>query len=102
MREFPFPLFPFSPSLPKHTHPHPQTILPIPNRQTSKPPRSNLLQIKSVFQSIGACLMGIVHGIASVFQAILSGIVSVFDIIIGCLTCRRGGGRRHHAGRSHV
>ncbi|MCJ1462404.1 hypothetical protein MMC07_001005 [Pseudocyphellaria aurata] len=59
------------------------------------------MQIKSVFQTIGACLMAIVNGIGSVLQAIIAGIVSVFDIIISCLTCGRGGGRRR-AGRSHV
>lgn len=58
------------------------------------------LQIKSVFQTIGACLMAIVNGIGSVCQAIIAGIVSIFNIIISCLTCGRGGGRRH--GRSAV
>ena len=58
-------------------------------------------QIKSVFQTIGACLMAIVNGIGSVLQAIIAGIVSLFDIIISCLTCGRGGGRRR-GGRSAV
>lgn len=53
-----------------------------------------LLQIKSVFQTIGACLMAIVNGIGAVLQAIIGAIVSLFDIIISCLTCGRGGGRR--------
>ena len=53
-----------------------------------------LPQIKSVFQTIGACLMAIVNGIGAVLQAIIGAIVSVFDIIISCLTCGRGGGRR--------
>ena len=57
--------------------------------------KANLLpQIKSVFQTIGACLMAIVNGIGAVLQAIIGAIVSVFDIIISCLTCGRGGGRR--------
>ena len=45
--------------------------------------------------------MAIVNGIGSVLQAIIAGIVSLFDIIISCLTCGRGGGRRR-AGRSAV
>ena len=36
---------------------------------------------------IGACLMAIVNGIASVLQAIIGAIASLFDIIISCLTC---------------
>ena len=58
-------------------------------------------QIKSIFQTIGACLMAIVNGIGAVLQAIIAGIVSLFDIIISCLTCGRGGGRRG-GGRSAV
>ncbi|KAL2042622.1 hypothetical protein N7G274_004381 [Stereocaulon virgatum] len=57
--------------------------------------------IKSIFQTIGACLMAIVNGIGAVLQAIIAGIVSLFDIIISCLTCGRGGGRRS-GGRSAV
>lgn len=53
-----------------------------------------LLQIESIFQTIGACLMAIVNGIGAVLQAIIGAIVSLFDIIISCLTCGRGGGRR--------
>jgi len=44
--------------------------------------------------------MAVVNGIGSILQAIIAGIVSLFDIIISCLTCGRGGGRRH--GRSAV
>lgn len=60
-----------------------------------------IVQIKSVFQTIGACLMAIVNGIGAVLQAIIGAIVSLFDIIISCLTCGRGGGRRR-GGTSHV
>jgi len=35
--------------------------------------------------------MAIVHAIAAIFFAIIDGILAVFDIIVGCLTCRRGG-----------
>ena len=38
--------------------------------------------------------MAIVNGIGAVLQAIIGAIVSLFDIIISCLTCGRGGGRR--------
>jgi len=51
--------------------------------------------IESIFQTIGACLMAIVNGIGAVLQAIIAAIVGLFDIIISCLTCGRGGGRRH-------
>ncbi|KAG6991216.1 aldehyde dehydrogenase-like protein [Physcia stellaris] len=66
---------PYSPSPP----PQNPSLTPTPN------------QIKSIFQTIGACLMAIVNGIGSVLQAIIAGIVSLFDIIISCLTCGRGG-----------
>ena len=52
------------------------------------------IQITSIFRTIGACLMAIVNGIGAVLQAIIGAIVSLFDIIISCLTCGRGGGRR--------
>jgi len=55
-------------------------------------------QIESIFRTIGACLMAIVNGIASVLQAIIGAIAGLFDIIISCLTCGRGGGRRRHRG----
>jgi len=45
--------------------------------------------------------MAIVNGIGAVLQAIIAGIVSIIDIIISCLTCGRGGGRRR-GGRSAV
>lgn len=61
------------------------------------------LQIKSVFQAIGAAIMAVVNGIASILKAIVNGIVSVFNIIIGCLTCNRAGGRRRRmTTTSHV
>lgn len=59
-------------------------------------------QIKSLCQTIGACLMAIVNGIASVLQAIVGAIAAFFDIIISCLTCGRGGGRKRRGGASHV
>jgi hypothetical protein len=43
--------------------------------------------------------MAIVNGIGNILHAIIGGIVSLFDIIISCLTCGRGGGRRRGAGR---
>merc|ERR1712093_396992 len=46
--------------------------------------------IKSLFQTIGACIMAVVNGIAGMLKAI----VSFFGIIVSCLTCGRGGGRR--------
>jgi len=47
--------------------------------------------------------MAIVNGIGAVLQAIIAAIVSLFDIIISCLTCGRGGGRRRGGrGRSAV
>ncbi|KAI4252126.1 MAG: hypothetical protein L6R42_008102, partial [Xanthoria sp. 1 TBL-2021] len=58
--------------------------------------------IKSVFQTIGACIMAVVNGIGNILKAILNGIMSVFNIIIGCLTCNRAGGRRRGGGVSHV
>lgn len=38
--------------------------------------------------------MAVVNGIGAILKAIINGIVSIFDIIISCLTCGRGGGRR--------
>jgi hypothetical protein len=60
------------------------------------------IQIEAVFRTIGDCLMAIVNGIAAVLQAIIGAIAACFDIIISCLTCGRGGGRRRGAGRSVV
>ena len=54
-------------------------------------------QIKGVFQSIGACIMAVINGIAGILKAIVNGIASVLDIIVSCLTCGRGGGRRHRS-----
>jgi len=43
-------------------------------------------------------------GIAGILKAIINGIANFFSIIVNCLTCRRGGGRKrggtHNA--SHV
>jgi hypothetical protein len=51
-------------------------------------------QIKSVFRTIGNCIMAIVNAIAAGLKAIINAIVSLFGIIISCLTCGRGGGGR--------
>jgi hypothetical protein len=51
-------------------------------------------QIKSIFRTIGNCIMAIVNAIAAGLKAIINAIVSLFGIIISCLTCGRGGGRR--------
>jgi hypothetical protein len=61
----------------------------------SFPPSLTPSQIKAVFQTIGSVLMAIVNGIGAILTAIINGIVAFFDIIISCLTCGRGGGRRH-------
>ncbi|CAD0023791.1 unnamed protein product [Aureobasidium pullulans] len=50
--------------------------------------------ITSVFRAIGSALMAVVNAIGAALKAIINGIVAVFDIIISCLTCGRGGGRR--------
>jgi len=66
---------------------------------------TNNLQIKSLFQTIGACLMAIVNGIAGVLTAIVGAIASFFNIIISCLTCGKAGRRRgggHSTRTSHV
>ena len=54
-------------------------------------------QIKAVFRTIGNVLMAIVNAIGAMCTAIINGIVALFDIIISCLTCGRGGGRRKRA-----
>ncbi|MCJ1256062.1 hypothetical protein MMC24_003882 [Lignoscripta atroalba] len=54
--------------------------------------------IKSVFRTIGNCLTAVVTGIGNILHAIIGGIVSLFNIIISCLTCGRGGGRRRGRG----
>ena len=41
-------------------------------------------------------------GIGAILKAIINGIMAVLDIIISCVTCGRGGGRRHRGGRSVV
>jgi hypothetical protein len=55
---------------------------------------TNIHQIKSIFRTIGNCIMAIVNAIAAGLKAIINAIVSLFGIIISCLTCGRGGGRR--------
>jgi hypothetical protein len=46
--------------------------------------------------------MAIVNGIAAILQGIISAIAAFFDILISCLTCGRGGGRRHRGVTSRV
>jgi len=60
--------------------------------------------ITGMFQAIGSCLMAIVNGIAAILQGVIGAIAAFFDILISCLTCGRGGGRRHGGGTrtSHV
>lgn len=41
--------------------------------------------------------MAIVNGIGAIIMGIVHAIVSFFDILIGCLTCRRGGSRSRSA-----
>ncbi|KAF2708294.1 hypothetical protein K504DRAFT_434635 [Pleomassaria siparia CBS 279.74] len=60
--------------------------------------------IQSIFRTIGNCLMAIVNAIGAACTAVINAIVSLFGIIISCLTCGRGGGRRrgvktHHTSR---
>jgi hypothetical protein len=35
--------------------------------------------------------MGIVHAVATIIFVIIDGVLALFDIIVGCLTCQRGG-----------
>lgn len=64
---------------------------------------SNAPQIEGVFRAIGSILMAIVNGIGAILTGIINGIVAFFDVIISCLTCGRGGGRRRGRGTtSHV
>ncbi|KFX99575.1 hypothetical protein O988_03620 [Pseudogymnoascus sp. VKM F-3808] len=55
--------------------------------------------ITGMFRAIGAGLMAIVNGIGAILQGIIGAIVSFFDVLISCLTCGRGGGRRRRGGR---
>ena len=48
-------------------------------------------QIESIFRAIGAVLMGIVHAVATIIFVVVDGVLALFDIIVGCLTCQRGG-----------
>ncbi|KAF2116728.1 hypothetical protein BDV96DRAFT_645141 [Lophiotrema nucula] len=50
--------------------------------------------IQSILRTIGNCLMAIVHAIGAACTAVINAIVALFDIIISCVTCGRGGGRR--------
>ncbi|KAF1851747.1 uncharacterized protein K460DRAFT_413270 [Cucurbitaria berberidis CBS 394.84] len=52
--------------------------------------------IQGIFRTIGNCIMAIINAIAAGLKAIINAIVSLFGIIISCLTCGRGGGRRRH------
>ncbi len=82
----------------------PPPLSPCPHLPPPRPlPTNNTKQLESILHTIGACLMAIVNGIGAVLQAIIAAIVSLFDIIISCLTCGRGGGRRRGGrGRSAV
>ncbi|PQE07173.1 hypothetical protein CJF31_00004826 [Rutstroemia sp. NJR-2017a BVV2] len=52
-----------------------------------------------MFRAIGAGLMAVVNGIASILTGIIGAIASFFDILISCLTCGRGGSRGHGSTR---
>ncbi|KAF2745864.1 hypothetical protein M011DRAFT_405584 [Sporormia fimetaria CBS 119925] len=54
--------------------------------------------IKSIFRTIGNCIMAIVNAIGAACHAVINAITSLFGIIISCLTCGRGGGRRRGMG----
>ncbi|PSN69082.1 hypothetical protein BS50DRAFT_572261 [Corynespora cassiicola Philippines] len=62
--------------------------------------------IQSIFRTIGNAIMAVISAIGAACTAIINAIVSLFGIIISCLTCGRGGGRRrgmstrtHHTSR---
>ncbi|KAM3075858.1 hypothetical protein ACMFMG_006621 [Clarireedia jacksonii] len=58
--------------------------------------------ITGMFRAIGAGLMAVVNGIASILTGIINAIAAFFDILISCLTCGRGGGRRRRRTTSAV
>ncbi|KFY14358.1 hypothetical protein V491_06073 [Pseudogymnoascus sp. VKM F-3775] len=58
--------------------------------------------ITGMFRAIGAGLMAIVNGIGAILQGIIGAIVSFFDVLISCLTCGRGGGRRRSRRGRHT
>jgi hypothetical protein len=47
-----------------------------------------------MLRAIGAGLMAVVNGIASILTGIIRAIATFFDILISCLTCGRSGRRR--------
>jgi hypothetical protein len=59
---------------------------------------SNILQITGVFNSIGACLLGIVHIVGSICKGIVSGVVGLFEVLVTCLTCGYCGRRSKGTG----
>jgi len=56
-------------------------------------------QITGMFRAIGSCIMAIINGVASIIMGIISAIASFFGVLISCLTCGGGGGRRRHTTR---
>jgi len=56
--------------------------------------------IESILQTIGGVLIAIANAIGAIFFAIIDGILALFDLIVGCLTCRRGGGTGWRARRT--
>ncbi|KFZ05067.1 hypothetical protein V501_08707 [Pseudogymnoascus sp. VKM F-4519 (FW-2642)] len=58
--------------------------------------------ITGMFRAIGAGLMAIVNGIGAILQGIIGAIVAFFDVLISCLTCGRGGGRRKRSHGRHT
>ncbi|PQE05051.1 hypothetical protein CJF30_00004867 [Rutstroemia sp. NJR-2017a BBW] len=44
--------------------------------------------ITGMFRAIGAGLMAVVNGVASILTGIVHAIAAFFDVLISCLTCR--------------
>ncbi|KAL4927513.1 uncharacterized protein BDV17DRAFT_266424 [Aspergillus undulatus] len=57
-------------------------------------------QIRDLFRSIGACIMGVVNAIASGIKIVINGIVSVLGVIVSALTCGYCGRRRRTTTRA--
>ncbi|KFY84078.1 hypothetical protein V500_09633 [Pseudogymnoascus sp. VKM F-4518 (FW-2643)] len=55
--------------------------------------------ITGMFRAIGAGIMAVIGGIGAILQGVIGAIVSFFGVLISCLTCGRGGGRRRTHGR---
>ncbi|KAF2639363.1 hypothetical protein P280DRAFT_403165 [Massarina eburnea CBS 473.64] len=58
--------------------------------------------ITAVFRTIGNAIMAVISAIGAALTAVINGIVALFGIIISCLTCGRGGGRRRTARTHHT